>query len=109
MDNLKISIRPVLNVTSLGVNESFQNGTLRPILKLQHSIILQLFTLFTKKQKTDVSTYNKEELNNYVSLITKNNTVFRNQMLGVIIGQFTIEEFNLYKENDTEFNMNNYR
>ena len=104
MDNKKVSIRPILNLAANNANESFQNRTLRPILKLQHTTILQVFELFSKKQKTNVSSYTKEELNNYVSLITKNNTVLRNQLFGVVIGQFTFKEFESYKENAAEFN-----
>ena len=104
MDNKKISIRPILNLASKGANEGFQNRTLRPILKLQHTTILQVFELFSKKQKTNVSSLTKDELNNYISIITKNNIVLRNQLLGLIIGHFTKEEFDVYRVNDLEFN-----
>lgn len=104
MDSNKISIRPLLNLTSTVPDEDFQNSTLRPILKLQHTTILQMFELFLKKQKTDIRSYSKEKLNIYVNLSTKNNTVLRNQLLGVVIGQFTKEEFDTYKVNDLEFN-----
>ncbi|MFT4576083.1 MAG: hypothetical protein ACI9SI_001001 [Polaribacter sp.] len=104
MDNKKVSIRPILNLSAKSVDEDFQNRTLRPILKLQHTTILQVFTHFSKKQKTDVSTLTKEELNKYVNLITKNNTVLRNQLLGLVIGQFTEGEFDIYKVKDLEFN-----
>jgi len=104
MDNKKVSIRPVLNLSAKSVDEDFQNRTLRPILKLQHSTILQVFTFFTEKKKKNINSYTKEELNNYISLITKNNTVLRNQLLGLIIGQFTLKEFDSYKENAAEFN-----
>ncbi len=104
MDNKKVSIRPILNLSSNGANEGFQNRTLRPILKLQHTTILQVFELFSKKQKTNVSSLTKEELNNFISIVTKNNTVLRNQLLGLIIGQFTKDEFDIYRVNDLEFN-----
>jgi hypothetical protein len=104
MDNKKISIRPVLNLSSKGVDEDFQNSTLRPILKLQHTIILQVFYHFSKKQKTDVGILSKEALNTYVNLVTKNNTVLRNQLLGLVIGHFTKEEFDVYQVKELEFN-----
>lgn len=104
MDNKKVSIRPVLNLSSKGTDENFQNKTLRPILKLQSTTILQVFSHFSQKQKTDISSLTKEELNNYVNLITKKNTVLRNQLLGLIIGQFTKDEFDMYQVNDLEFN-----
>ncbi|MDG1039474.1 MAG: glyoxalase [Polaribacter sp.] len=104
MDKKKLSIRPELNLGSIVEDENFQNKTLRPILKLQNDIILSVFSAFSKKQKTDTHTLNKEALNNYVNLVTKNNTVLRNQFIGIVIGQFTNNEFTTYKENDVEHN-----
>lgn len=104
MDNKKLSIRPVLNLGSKSVDEDFQNRTLRPILKLQHCIIVQVFTHFSNKQKTDITGLTQEKLDSYVRSTTKKNTVLRNQLLGLIIGQFTEDEFETYILNDSEFN-----
>ena len=104
MDNKKLSIRPVLNLGSKSVDEDFQNRTLRPILKLQHAIIVQVFTHFSNKQKTDITGLTQEKLDSYVRSTTKKNTVLRNQLLGLIIGQFTEDEFETYILNDSEFN-----
>ncbi len=104
MDNKKLSIRPVLNLGSKSVDEDFQNRTLRPILKLQHGIIVQVFTHFSNKQKTDITGLTQEKLDSYVRSTTKKNTVLRNQLLGLIIGQFTEDEFETYILNDSEFN-----
>ena len=104
MDNKKLSIRPVLNLGSKSVDEDFQNRTLRPILKLQHSIILHVFTHFSNKQKTDITGLTREKFDSYVRTTTKKNTVLRNQLLGLIIGQFTDYEFETYILNDSEFN-----
>ena len=104
MDNKKLSIRPVLNLESKSVDEDFQNRTLRPILKLQHRTILQVFTHFAHKHKTDIALLSLEKLERYVQSVTKKNTVLRNQLLGLIIGQFTEDEFESYCANDAEFN-----
>ena len=104
MDNKKLSIRPVLNLGSKSIDEDFQNRTLRPILKLQHSIILKVFTHFAHKQKTDVAVFSFEKLEMHVRSVTRKNTVLRNQLLGLIIGQFTEDEFDIYALNDAEFN-----
>ena len=55
MDNKKVSIRPVLNLSSKSIDEDFQNRTLRPVLKLQNNTILQVFSHFSQKQKTDIN------------------------------------------------------
>ena len=104
MDSKKLSIRPKLSLTSSIADESFQNKTLRPILKLQHNIIVLLFIGFCKKQKINVSDIKKEDFLTRVQDILKKNTVLRNQNIGVVIGQFTAKEFAVYIKNDSEFN-----
>ncbi|MBE7653109.1 glyoxalase [Tenacibaculum finnmarkense] len=104
MDSNKISIRPVLNLSSEIPVEDFQNKTIRPILKLQHELLLQFFIFFCKSQKVDIVHIEKEKFNKAVNSITKKNINLKNQFLGLIIGQFTVGEFEFYKDNNTDIN-----
>lgn len=105
MDEIKKSIRPKLNLQkALTEVEQFQNEVLRPILKLQHDILLRVFILFGKKQKTDVSQLSEERFYEFVKKITDKNTIFRSQLIGIVIGQFTTDEFDQYSKNTSEFN-----
>ncbi|WNW02641.1 glyoxalase [Tenacibaculum sp. HL-MS23] len=104
MNSNKISIRPVLNLSSEIPVEDFQNKTIRPILKLQHELLLQFFVFFCKNQKVDILNVEKEKFNKAVNNITKKNINLKNQFLGLIIGQFTVGEFAFYKENNTDIN-----
>ncbi len=104
MDSKKISIRPVLNLSSEIPIEDFQNKTVRPILKLQHELLLQFFVFFCNKQKVDILNVEKEKFNKAVNNITKKNINLKNQFLGLIIGQFTVSEFEFYKENNADIN-----
>ncbi|WP_233861459.1 glyoxalase [Tenacibaculum piscium] len=104
MDSKKISIRPVLNLSSEIPVEDFQNKTVRPILKLQHELIIQFFIFFCKNQKVDIVHIEKEKFNKAVNTITKKNINLKNQFLGLIIGQFTVAEFEFYKNNTADIN-----
>ena len=104
MDSKKLSIRPVLNLSSEIPIEDFQNKTVRPILKLQHDLILHFFIFFCNKQKVDILNIEKDKFNKTVNAITKKNTTLKNIFIGIIIGQFTVNEFKFYKENDSEIN-----
>ncbi|WP_150899834.1 glyoxalase [Tenacibaculum aiptasiae] len=84
--------------------EDFQNRIVRPILKLQHDLILHFFIFYCNKQKVKVLHLEKESFQNLVDTIIKKNINFKNQLLGSIIGQFTIKEFEFYKDNDAEIN-----
>ena len=103
MNNKKLSIRPELNLTSTIPDEDFQNRTLRPVLKLQHDLDIMLFISFCDKQKIDFLK-DEKKFNSIVNIHIKKNMVLKNQYLGLIIGQFTTEEFATYIENDSEFN-----
>ncbi|MCD8423206.1 glyoxalase [Tenacibaculum finnmarkense] len=104
MDSNKINIRPVLNLSSEIPVEDFQNKTIRPILKIQHELLLQFFIFFCKSQKVDIINIEKEKFNKAVNSITKKNINLKNQFLGLIIGQFTVGEFEFYKDNNTDIN-----
>ncbi|MCH3883306.1 MULTISPECIES: glyoxalase [Tenacibaculum] len=104
MDSLKLSIRPVLNLSSEIPIEGFQNKTVRPVLKLQHDLILKVFTFFCLKQKIDILNLEKSKFNKVINTVTKKNIALRNQFIGLTVGQFTITEFEFYKENDSEIN-----
>ncbi len=104
MQDKRLTIRPVLNLSSKITEENFQNVTLRPVLKLQHNLIISMFFHFCNKQKISIAEIKKESFQQEITTIIKKNTVLRNQLLGLIIGQFTQEEFLVYKENDSEFN-----
>ena len=103
MDSKKLSIRPELNLESIIPDEDFQNRTLRPILKLQHDLILLLFISFCDKQKIDIYK-DEKKFNSIVNTHIGKNMVWKNQYLGLIIGQFTTDEFAIYLENNSEFN-----
>jgi len=104
MNSKKLSIRPKLNLSSDVAEEDFQNKTLRPILKLQNDIILLLFTSFCKKQKIKINAIKKEEFQTSILTILKKNAVLRNQSIGLVLAQFTTDEFAIYIKNDSEFN-----
>ncbi|CAL2088544.1 glyoxalase [Tenacibaculum sp. 190524A02b] len=99
----KKSIRPVLNLSSNNENESFQNETLRPILKLQHDIIVRVFSRISIKQKVDIHNFSNDRFTDYIKKVVFKNIGLRNQLLGVVIGQFTNEEYISYEKNTSEF------
>ena len=85
-------------------NENFQNLTLRPILKLQHDIILRLFINSIKKQKLQEAIENKEVFFQFIETSIVKNIPLRNLLIGLVLGQFTISEFDEYKKNGSEYN-----
>ena len=106
--NDKQSIRPIIKNISVTWNqtkeENFQNIVLRPILKLQHDLLLLFFESHTLKKKvvfTDLSTLQKQAL---VDDIFKKDSQYKIELRGLIIGHFTTEEYKTYQKMTVEVN-----
>ena len=100
----KKDIRPELNLSSLTPDENFQNKVLRPILKLQHDILILTFKNWCIKQKVKLSDIKKDNFREFLDKSFSKNIVIRNLILGIIIGQFTSDEFLEYQKNASEYN-----
>ncbi len=103
-----LEIRP--NIPSAKITENtsdderFQNKTLRPIIKLQNFLLLAVFRNYVNKHKNafyDLSTENRE---NYIENAIQKDIKFRNSLKGMIIGQFTVEEYEIYIKNSSALN-----
>ena len=106
--NDKQSIRPIIKNISVTMNqsqeESFQNKVLRPILKLQHDLLVLFFESHTHKKKmvfADLSSLKKIAL---IDDIFKKDSQFKIELRGLIIGHFTREEYLLYQKMTAEVN-----
>ena len=107
MDNRK-DLRPVLvkieETLGYSAEEKFQNLTLRQIIKLQHNLIVMLFKNFAFVRKTDLKSISEQRIKRFIESSLSKDIAFKNRMIGVIIGHFTIEEYEVYKELSSEFN-----
>jgi hypothetical protein len=100
-----ISIRPVLDLYSIEDKtdiELFQNETLRPILKLQHDIVVALFKYNIRQRNTPFETLPNASREKAIILILQKDLPLRNQLFGIIVGLFTQSELHFYLENEPE-------
>jgi hypothetical protein len=102
------NIRPNLSTSeSEGEDSSvlnFQNQVLRPILKLQNSIVLAQFREYIKKFKPSFNAYNLKVQQNYVSDVMKSDPRIRNSLIASVVSVMTLEEYNFYVKNKNECN-----
>ena len=101
MTNSKISIRPIISTiqsTSATEIESFQNETLRPIIKLQHSILIALFQNSISKSKGTFNDLKDPAKKEFITNEIRKNIPLRNQIIGLVFGLCTKEEFEHYTE-----------
>lgn len=84
--------------------ETFQNQTLRPILKLQNDLFVAVFRNYISKYKDDFYTYGVEKKLQYIENSIQKDIKFRNSLKGIVIGLFTMAEYDAYIKNSSNLN-----
>ncbi|WP_083645514.1 glyoxalase [Christiangramia flava] len=95
------SARVTENMTA---DERFQNETLRPVAKLQDELLVATFRNYVTKHKNAFYELNLEKRLKYIENAIQKDIKFRNSLKGMIIGQFTIPEYELYIQNSSALN-----
>lgn len=107
-DSMLLAVRPEIpsaKVTSeMSANEYFQNRTLRPVAKFQNDLLLATFRNYIVKHKSVFYDLTPEKRMDYIENIINKDMKFRNSLKGIIIGQFTLEEFETYNQNSSALN-----
>ncbi|MDC8004369.1 glyoxalase [Aureisphaera galaxeae] len=84
--------------------ETFQNSTIRPIAKLQNDLLIAVFRNYARKHKNVFYDLSIEKRLDYIENAIHKDMKFRNSLKGIIIGQFTLEEYQAYTENSSALN-----
>jgi hypothetical protein len=95
------SIQQDLNTSDL---EKFQNDTLRPILKLQHEILLALFQSSLSRDKVLFAELKAEEKRSKIDQLFQKDLSFKNQSIGLVIGMLTVDEYPVYSVDSSVYN-----
>lgn len=103
-----LEIRPVipsvLVTDTMGKEEQFQNRTLRPIIKLQNSLLLLIFKNYIGKHKNGFYDLDLQKRLDFIGNSIQKDIKFRNSLKGIIIGQFTEAEYEVYIQNSSSLN-----
>lgn len=95
------SARVTPNMTD---EEKFQNQTLRPVIKLQNDLLLEIFRNYVRKHKNVFYDLSIEKRLDYIENAVHKDMKFRNSLKGTVIGQFTLEEYHMYTQNSSALN-----
>ncbi len=102
------SIRPEFLSTTINDNmssdERFQNLVLRPIIKFQNDLLIAVFRNYINKHKSVFYDLSLEKRIDYIENAIHKDMKLRNSMKGMVIGLFTIEEYELYIQNSSALN-----
>lgn len=101
-------IRPVISSAliydTMSDDERFQNVTLRPVIKLQNELFIEVFKNYVTKHKNVFYELSLSKQLDYIENAIHKDMKFRNSLKGMVIGQFTIEEFDIYIKNSSDLN-----
>ena len=99
--------RPVINEIikeNMSDFELFQNKTIRPIIKMQHELLIAFLENYLQKRKIDFSVISEEKKKLKIKSILEKDIQFRNMVLGSILGHFSVDEYKEYYTNASEMN-----
>ena len=103
-----LSIRPEIPNAKVSIHtcadEQFQNITLRPVIKLQHDLLIAAFRNYIQKHKNMFHEMSVERRLNFIENSIQKDIKFRNSLKGMVIGQFTIVEYDTYISNSSALN-----
>ena len=92
----RAELPPSITEGVLSTEEAFQNKTVRPIVKTQS----ELFKLFILSQlefmKVDFDQLNALKKKQSLAALILKNQQFKREIIGIIIGQFSLDEFAIY-------------
>ena len=97
-------IESALITSNMSDDERFQNQTLRPIIKLQNNLLVAVFKNYVRKYKNVFYDLSVDLKMHYVENAIQKDMKFRNSLKGMVIGQFTVEEYAIYIQNSSALN-----
>ena len=96
-DEYLVALRPEIASAKvhdgMSADEQFQNRTLRPVAKLQHELLQEVFRNYIKKHKNVFYGLDTSKRVDYIENAVNRDQKFRNSLKGIMIGMFTINEY----------------
>lgn len=90
--------------TDMSSEEYFQNSVLRPLIKFQNDLLIAAFLNFSNKYKNVFFELSTEKKITYIENALLKDSTFRNSLKDMIVGFFTVEEYNVYTLNASALN-----
>ena len=102
-EQLLTALRPDLQlpVEKALPEEAFQNQTLRPILKMQHSLLAQLFQHYIHKRKDSYFSLTKKGKLDWIEHSIRTDLRFKSLLVGAVVGHFTTAELEFFHSNES--------
>jgi hypothetical protein len=101
-----IALRPTIETISNNIGtsavETFQNNSIRPILKFQNELIVSIYQKYTEKFHERFYSLTITQREFFIGESIQKDTVLKNIFLGTVIGLFTLSEYNEFIMHEKE-------
>ena len=101
---IRPQIKKIQSFKTMSLEERFQNETLRPILKFQNLLLIEVFRSYIDQRKGVFYNLNLEKKLLYIENALLKDQRFRSSIKGMIVGLLTIEEYADYIRNSSSLN-----
>mgnify|MGYP006998167867 CR=1 FL=1 len=88
----------------MSAEERFQNETVRPIIKMQHDLLITHFQHYLKAKKYQLDDSADKKLVEFITSSFQKDQQLRNTVQGLIIGHFTVDEYKQFADIASETN-----
>jgi len=105
-----VEIRPeiIISNSDNSITEEFQNETVRPILKLLNTTIIEFSKSFIAALDINFKNKTNAEIEQILINLVKKHPTFKTYLLGMVISYFTMDELSTYLENQKQHNKRIY-
>jgi hypothetical protein len=102
-----VALRPIIYTvqnSDVSTIEQFQNETLRPIIKMQHEVLVGLVKNQANFDDLLLRKGSALQFHDRVRTFIVKQPGIKHQLIGMIAGMFTLEELAMYSKHATDFN-----
>ncbi len=96
VNQIRPNIPSIKMTADMSPEEIFQNDTIRPIIKMKHDLFIEYLRDYLKTKKNPLSGLSKEKQVNYLESVFRQDSNFRSELRGVVLGQLTVAEYLQY-------------
>lgn len=98
----KIAKVKTFETTSL--EEQFQNKTIRPIIKMQDELLILAFRSYIQNKKVLFNELSNGKKRLFIETALGKDLAFKSELKGMVLGQFSLEEYQTYQSISADCN-----
>ena len=102
-----VALRPIIETirtTDVSPIEQFQNESLRPIIKMQHDVLIGLVKSQPNFEEMLLRKGSSQQFQDKIRTFIVKQPSLKHLLIGMIVGMFTVEELAMYTKHATDFN-----